>query len=485
MATNERDIADTPQGELAKYFYFGQWDKSPETISGSGSTLSYTNLLRPQLKSLLDKYNIQKLVDGACGDFNWMKEVVYDGMYIGIDIVPEIIAENRRRYRRENRRFRVGDITKDKLPNADMIMVRDCLFHLPYRYIAQFFSNFLRSNINWLLVTSHANEVNTDLAVPGKFRALNLLLQPFNLPNPGEDRRLVDFVDGFPERHMYLWKRDEIVTVLQRAAIEILGKEAELPLESSVPAAKSFFKEFHYLDKILIANKYFRQYFRQSKWKQELIAIVETSYEKLGFFTSHAPRAFEYPWVFAQATRSGGVVIDLGAGLNPLPFMMAEYYHTVITVDYSKDIRILKFRDGWNEWGYLDYSLLDGRIQSRNMDFAELGMEHSVVDLIYSVSVIEHMPAGMRRRVIKKTADLLKPGGRLLLTLDLVPGSLKLWNRDRGKLVEDADIHGSLPSFLEELEDVGLQLQSVKIERDLPGAFTDICCMSAWKKVTK
>lgn len=197
--------------DLRKFFRYGQWRGAAETICGKGSTMDYTKGLRSTLVPLLNSLKVQTFLDAPCGDLNWIKEVDLGPIeYIGMDIVEEIIRVNKERFAQSDRRFLVGDITCDELPQADLIMVRDCLFHLPLSSIGMFLENFLRSGIRYLLATCNTNGQNAELTVPGQFRPVNLLSPPFSLPEPAPNWRLRDFPDGTPERYMMLWTREQI-----------------------------------------------------------------------------------------------------------------------------------------------------------------------------------------------------------------------------------------------------------------------------------
>ena len=107
---------------------------SKESLSGEGSEVEYTKPLREWLGVNLPNLNIGVFVDAPCGDFNWMQLVLPDLelQYIGLDIVPSVIGRNNQLYATNNIKFQVSNICEDKLPSCDLIMVRDCLFHLSY-----------------------------------------------------------------------------------------------------------------------------------------------------------------------------------------------------------------------------------------------------------------------------------------------------------------------------------------------------------------
>ena len=82
-----------------------------ESVSGEGSSLEQTVILRKKLPSLLRSIQATVMLDAPCGDYFWMKELSLDlELYIGVDIVKEIIDQNRRRYGGRGKQFLVKDI---------------------------------------------------------------------------------------------------------------------------------------------------------------------------------------------------------------------------------------------------------------------------------------------------------------------------------------------------------------------------------------
>jgi 2-polyprenyl-3-methyl-5-hydroxy-6-metoxy-1,4-benzoquinol methylase len=156
-----------------------------ESVSGRGSTLAHTEVVRGELPRLLGELGARSLLDAPCGDFNWMRHVALGGVaYVGADVVPEMIERNRREYGGEGRDFLVLDLTRDRLPRADAILCRDCLIHLSFADALRALDNFRRSGARHLLATTHTSvRENADIET-GAWRLLNLQLPPFNLPPP-------------------------------------------------------------------------------------------------------------------------------------------------------------------------------------------------------------------------------------------------------------------------------------------------------------
>lgn len=224
MADNlrQQEIKKVKQGSNALEYKFTKIYKgngwgSIESYSGTGSEYSYTENLRKHLPELLSHFNVKKLLDAPCGDFNWMKYVVESTEidYVGADIVADLVEENNNLYQSERVVFIQLDITKDSLPAADLMICRDCLFHLSNENIRRFLNNFVSSDIPYLLATTHTNNTgfsNTNIE-DGGFRALDLLSEPFYLSD-NYFAVIDDWIPGYEERKLCLWSRDQVAEAL-------------------------------------------------------------------------------------------------------------------------------------------------------------------------------------------------------------------------------------------------------------------------------
>jgi hypothetical protein len=69
-----------------------------ESLSGLGSELMHTIVIRGRIPLLLKDYDIKTLLDAPCGDFNWMRKVDIDFLdkYIGVDLVNDIVISNKK-----------------------------------------------------------------------------------------------------------------------------------------------------------------------------------------------------------------------------------------------------------------------------------------------------------------------------------------------------------------------------------------------------
>lgn len=199
--------------ETFKVIYDKNLWNEKESKSGVGSIELNTKKIRENLYSLLKKYNINNFLDAPCGDFNWMKTINFDKIkYIGGDIVEDIIIKNTDLFKNESRTFIKIDITKDKLPDVDLIFVRDCLVHLNDLLIFDFIKNLKSSNIKYLLTTNFPFTKNNYNITTGNWRPINLQKKPYNFPKE-IDILWEETSEGgnqFPDKSLFLFDISKI-----------------------------------------------------------------------------------------------------------------------------------------------------------------------------------------------------------------------------------------------------------------------------------
>jgi hypothetical protein len=157
----------------------------PESRSGPGSSVFRTRLVRPALSSLLRNLEVQSVLDLACGDFNWMRFTeMPEILYIGADVVPEIVGQNHDFYANDWRRFVCLNMITDPLPQAELILCRDGLVHLSFADIAATLRQMRSCGARYLLVTTFDEHPTNEDIRTGDWRPLNLQLSPFSFPHP-------------------------------------------------------------------------------------------------------------------------------------------------------------------------------------------------------------------------------------------------------------------------------------------------------------
>lgn len=209
--------AEQIEDRFTQIYHYQYWGNG-ESVSGPGSTLGYTVNIRRQLLVIFDRFEIRSVFDAPCGDFNWMALVLEKAnvSYVGGDIVAPLVQALNGKYSGPSVRFLHTDITKDRFPDADLWICRDCLFHLCDDDIKKALECFVESQVRYLLTTTHINQgaafSNSDI-LSGDFRRIDLFAAPYNLPRDVLFR-CEDWQAPEPPREMCLWTRAQVQTAL-------------------------------------------------------------------------------------------------------------------------------------------------------------------------------------------------------------------------------------------------------------------------------
>lgn len=182
-----------------------------ESVSGLGSELDATAVVRAELPVLLREIGADSMLDIPCGDFRWLSETELPvSRYIGGDIVEALVERNRAKF--GGREFLHLDLCSGKLPKVDVVFCRDCLVHLSLENVHKAIANLKRSGSTWLLTTTFLEcDENTDI-VNGDWRMLNFELAPFQWKAPA--RVLVEGCTeaggGYSDKALGLWRISDL-----------------------------------------------------------------------------------------------------------------------------------------------------------------------------------------------------------------------------------------------------------------------------------
>jgi SAM-dependent methyltransferase len=208
----------SPEAVFSDIYVNNTW-KDKNSISGTGSNLSETEVIRQELPKLFRQLNIESVLDIPCGDFYWMKTIDLNGVnYTGADIVKPLIEKNNLEYKGPNKEFVYLNLLQDELPKVDLIICRDCLVHFAFSDAITALKNIARSKSTYLLTTTFTDRgVNRDI-LTGDWRTLNLSLPPFNLPSPSTAiKESCNESNGkYKDKTLALWKIEDILKVLEK-----------------------------------------------------------------------------------------------------------------------------------------------------------------------------------------------------------------------------------------------------------------------------
>ena len=188
------------------------WDNG-ESLSGPGSTLNNTRNLRNKLNKIIKKYKIKSILDAPCGDCNWVKLILKKNKikYIGVDIVEECINNNKKKFKNNNLKFKQMDITRMKLPNTDLFICRDFMFHLSYKDTFNFLKNIKNMKSKFILISNHSKSFEDSILnkniKSGDFKKINFFKEPYNF-SQNYEMIIKDDCDGV-KKYLILFRNKE------------------------------------------------------------------------------------------------------------------------------------------------------------------------------------------------------------------------------------------------------------------------------------
>ena len=169
---------------FTRIYHQNAWG-SGESVSGPGSTRLRAAVFVDDLVAALRQLDVRSLLDAPCGDFNWAAPVADAvDLYVGADVVPELVAANQARHASPRRAFVRLDLTRDALPAADAVLCRDCLVHFSFADVWAALGNIQDSGARYLIATTFLDRTYNLDAPTGSWRTLNLQAPPFAFGAP-------------------------------------------------------------------------------------------------------------------------------------------------------------------------------------------------------------------------------------------------------------------------------------------------------------
>lgn len=139
-------------------------------------------------------------------------------------------------------------------------------------------------------------------------------------------------------------------------------------------------------------------------------------FERYGVYMRWAIRKLEYAFVLDSLVPDDGLkVLDVGSGVTILPHVLSRMGCIVDALDPAPEWKL-----GTTEIGQLYNSFYDSDVRYIN-DHVHSIQEDELYDRVTSVSVLEHLARREIGRTLDKMVSLLKPEGRLILTIDYCP----------------------------------------------------------------
>lgn len=321
---------------------------SLESKSGPGSTLDETQKLRESIKKIIKDKNIKSVVDIPCGDFNWMKEIVFNfENYIGGDIVKKAIDLNNEKYSNSRIKFIEFDILNDEIPTGDLLIVRDVIGHFPIEDGVKILKNILNSKCKYILSTTWAKKIGNDWfpcekndvhrenegVDYGRFYPVNLMSNPFNLPNAEiylEEYVMVDNFENGNRKTLALWDLDKIRNKKMNTKQEKKNTTIVTGLWDINRQGRDF---QHYIDNFKLFLDIPQNLFIYIESKYE--HIVWEKRDKSNTFVktyelSDIKNLYEPHWNKTQEIRTNPNWVNLASWLGGSPQASLEWYNPIV-----------------------------------------------------------------------------------------------------------------------------------------------------------
>lgn len=160
---------------------------------------------------------------------------------------------------------------------------------------------------------------------------------------------------------------------------------------------------------------------------------------------NNSTRLFEYPWACEQIESAGRglAVVDVGAGLGGLQFTLARRGHRVHAVDPGMKAN----GRGWTLDADLHQRIaraLDAPVQLHSEALEDADIPERSVDVIVSVSTLEHLTGEDRAAFAAAARRILRESGIFVLTIDLFLNLAPFTDRERNEYGENVDVAGLL-----------------------------------------
>lgn len=169
-------------------YQFNVWG-SDVSRSGTGSDFwsPEARLAVTAMEAVIDRFGIRSMLDCACGDATWMPPFFAlrhsEVAYCGVDIVPEVIEENRRKY--PELEFHALDLAESPLPSgADLVFSKETVNHMDLSDAQRALQRFRDTGARYLLTNVHEGSANEEGSAKGCYTTYiryDYELPPFNL----------------------------------------------------------------------------------------------------------------------------------------------------------------------------------------------------------------------------------------------------------------------------------------------------------------
>lgn len=163
--------------DLKEKFSRSRWRSGgSETPCGAGSTVLATEVVRPAILSVVDRYSVRTINDAGCGDMNWIRLLKPSFEAMGVDYQGYDVRD----LEDPPLPYQKLEIVHEEMRPCDLILCRDVFIHLTDDLILTALEKF-RSVGKYLLSTTFPNMA---FGAERSIRALGSSYAGINLEDP-------------------------------------------------------------------------------------------------------------------------------------------------------------------------------------------------------------------------------------------------------------------------------------------------------------
>jgi 2-polyprenyl-3-methyl-5-hydroxy-6-metoxy-1,4-benzoquinol methylase len=170
-----------------------------EGFSGSGSNVENCSLYSKFIEDFIQQNNIESVLDVGCGDWTFSQYMNWGAArYTGIDIVRSVIEKNQIKFSKPKINFFHWDDNFTDLPEADLMICKDVLQHLPIESIQLLLKQV--GKYKYCLITNDINTYGTNQPIKaGDYRDIDLKQAPFHI----KGTKILTFPSGLVTKQIF------------------------------------------------------------------------------------------------------------------------------------------------------------------------------------------------------------------------------------------------------------------------------------------
>lgn len=159
------------------------------------------------------------------------------------------------------------------------------------------------------------------------------------------------------------------------------------------------------------------------------------------FQDNNETRVVEFPWAFAATPlRSGMQAVEIGGSLSGFQFVLARSGIEVVNVDPGEAAAGVGWPCTPERIAHLNRAF-GTNVRLVNATLQEAGLASESVDRVFSISTIEHIPSGELPSLASEIRRVLRPAGRVVLTIDLFLDIAPFTTRTENRYGQNIDVN--------------------------------------------